>query len=532
MRRWNGWGDDTISMHLPGSSARFLEQLIGPGKPPRDAAWAQVIQQVPASRLPEHPLVTTDADERVRHARGQSLPDWIALRSGQIETFPDGVAYPQQSDDVAALLAWAQSVDACVIPYGGGTSVVGHINPLVGETPVLTVDMRRMNRLRAFDEVSQLATFEAGVIGPDLEAHLRARGYTMGHFPQSFEHSTLGGWIAARSSGTQSLGYGRIEQRFAGGRMVSPVGTLDLPTFPAAASGPDLREVALGSEGRMGVITEATVRISPLPAVEAFHAVFFPTWEQGVLAARTLLQAGLPLSMVRLSTPRETETNLMLAGHRRVIAALDRYLSLRGVGAEKCMMVLGFTGREALVEATRKEALAITGKCQGAHLGQALGRQWHKSRFRTPYLRNTLWQAGYAVDTLETATIWNNVPEMVAAIEAALCGGLAEQGERVHVFTHLSHLYRQGASIYTTYLYRLAPDPEANLARWQRLKTAASEAIVAHGGPISHQHGVGRDHMTWLPAEKGETGIAAIQAICAHFDPAGIMNPGKLVVQA
>lgn len=196
------------------------------------------------------------------------------------------------------------------------------------------------------------------------------------------------------------------------------------------------------------------------------------------------------------------------------------------------MMVLGFTGREALVEATRKEALAITGKCQGAHLGQALGRQWHKSRFRTPYLRNTLWQAGYAVDTLETATIWNNVPEMVAAIEAALSGGLAEQGERVHVFTHLSHLYRQGASIYTTYLYRLAPDPEANLARWQRLKTAASEAIVAHGGPISHQHGVGRDHMTWLPAEKGETGIAAIQAICAHFDPAGIMNPGKLVVQA
>lgn len=531
MRRWNGWGDDTISQRLPGSAARFLEQLVGKGNPPRDVTLAQVAAQVPASRLPEHPLVTTDAAERVRHARGQSLPDWIALRSGQIGVFPDGVASPRCEDDVAALLAWAGEIGAEVIPYGGGTSVVGHINPLAGERPTLTVDMRRMNRLRAFDEVSQLATFEAGVAGPDLEAHLRARGYTLGHFPQSFEYSTLGGWIATRSSGTQSLGYGRIEQRFAGGRMIAPVGALDLLVFPAAATGPDLREVVLGSEGRMGIITEATVRVNQLPEVEAFHAVFFPTWERGVAAARELLQSGLPLSMVRLSTPRETETNLMLAGHRRVIAALERYLALRGVGAEKCMLVLGFTGRAKLVETTRKEALAITARHQGQHLGQALGREWHKSRFRTPYLRNTLWQAGYAVDTLETATIWNNVPEMVTAIEGALCDGLAEEGEgeRVHVFTHLSHLYRHGASVYTTYLYRLASDPDESLARWRRLKTAASEAIVAHGGTISHQHGVGRDHMPYLPAEKGATGVAAIQAICAHFDPAGIMNPGKLV---
>jgi alkyldihydroxyacetonephosphate synthase len=529
MRRWNGWGDESIGQQLPGSAARFLEQLVGKGKPPRDVTLAQVVARVPSSRLPEHPLVTTEAAERVRHARGQSLPDWIALRSGQMDAFPDGVAYPQSEDDVVALLAWAGEIGAQVIPYGGGTSVVGHINPEVSEQPALTVDMRRMNRLRAFDEVSQLASFEAGVTGPDLEAHLRARGYTLGHFPQSFEYSTLGGWIATRSSGTQSLGYGRIEQRFAGGRMIAPVGALDLPVFPAAATGPDLREVVLGSEGRMGVITEATLRVAPLPAVEAFHAVFFPTWEQGVVAARELLQSGLPLSMVRLSTPRETETNLMLAGHRRVIAALERYLALRGIGAEKCMMVLGFTGRAPLMETTRKEALAITGRHQGQHLGQALGREWHKSRFRTPYLRNTLWQAGYAVDTLETATIWNNVPEMVAAIEAALCGGLAEEGERVHVFTHLSHLYRHGASVYTTYLYRLASDPEVSLARWLRLKTAASAAIVAHGGAISHQHGVGRDHLPYLPAEKGATGIAAIQAICAHFDPKSMMNPGKLV---
>jgi alkyldihydroxyacetonephosphate synthase len=377
--------------------------------------------------------------------------------------------------------------------------------------------------------MSQLATFGAGIRGPDVEALLRAHGATLGHYPQSWEYSTLGGWVATRSSGTQSLGYGRLEQRFAGGRLEAPAGPLELPVFPASAAGPDLRELVLGSEGRMGIVTEATVRIAPLSEVEAFHAVFFPTWEQGVSAARMLLQSGLPLSMVRLSTPRETETNLTLAGHRRVIAALERYLALRGVGAEKCMMVLGFTGRAALVETTRKEALALTARHQGQHLGQALGRAWHKSRFRTPYLRNTLWQAGYAIDTVETATIWNNVPEMVTAIEAALCDGLAEWDERVHVFTHLSHLYRHGASVYTTYLYRLAASPEESLARWQRLKAAASAAIVAHGGTISHQHGVGRDHLPYLSAEKGDAGIAAIQALCAHFDPAGIMNPGKLV---
>ncbi|HEU5349457.1 MAG TPA: FAD-binding oxidoreductase [Ktedonobacterales bacterium] len=529
MRRWNGWGDETISQHLPGSAARFLEQLLGKGKQPHDVTLAEVVQRVPATRLPEHPLVTTDAAERVRHARGQSLPDWIALRSGQVGVFPDGVAYPQHADDAAALIAWAQTVGAQVIPYGGGTSVVGHINPEACEKPVLTVDMSHMNRLRAFDEVSQLASFEAGVRGPDLEAHLRARGYTLGHFPQSFEYSTLGGWIATRSSGSQSLGYGRIEQRFAGGKMVSPVGIFDLPAFPASAAGPDLCALVLGSEGRLGIITEATMRVSPLPEVEAFHGIFFPSWEQGVSAARELLQSGLPLSLVRLSTPRETETNLMLAGHRGVIVALDRYLAFRGAGAEKCMMILGFAGHDALVEAVRKRAFALIGRYQGVHLGQALGRQWHRSRFRTPYLRNTLWEAGYAIDTLETATMWNSVPEMVTAIEVALCDGLAEQGERVHVFTHLSHLYRHGASIYTTYLYRLAASADDTLARWQRLKTAASEAIVAHGGTISHQHGVGRDHLPYLSAEKGAAGIAAIQAICAHFDPAGIMNPGKLV---
>lgn len=535
MKRWNGWGDDTISSPLPMAAAGFLRAVIGPGTPPRDATLAEITATVPASRLPAGgcttPLLTTDKAERVRHARGQSLPDWVALRGGRFDAFPDGVAYPMSDADVRELLRLAAECGAAVIPYGAGTSVVGHINPLPGATPVLTVDMSRMNRLRRFDEASQLATFGAGVAGPDLEARLRAFGYTLGHFPQSFEFSTLGGWVAARSSGQQSLGYGRIDQLFAGGRLETPRGTLDLPSFPASAAGPDLRQVALGSEGRLGIITAATVRVTPLPEREDFHAVFFPGWEQGVAAARRIVQARpAALSMLRLSTPIETATTLALAGHERLIGGLERLLVACGAGVEKCMLIAGFTGREATIHLSRADVLATVRAHSGVHMGRMLGRQWKKGRFRAPYLRNVLWELGYAVDTLETAVEWTQVPALVEAIDAALRGGLHEYGERVHAFTHLSHLYPHGSSIYTTYVFRLAPDPDETLSRWQHLKAAASAAIIAHGGTISHQHGVGADHLPFLEAEKGALGLDALRALCRSFDPGGMMNPGKLVL--
>ncbi len=529
MRRWNGWGDEAITYPLHGAPRRFLEELVGLGRPPCDATLAEVVAAVPPSRLPPHPLVSVDAEDRVRHARGQSLPDWIALRSGRIPAFPDGIAYPAIDAEVRELLHYAGQAGAYLIPYGGGTSVVGHVNALAGEAPILTVDLGRLNRLRRFDATSHLATFGAGVTGPDLEAQLRARDCTLGHFPQSFELSTLGGWIVTRSSGQQSLGYGRIERLFAGGRLEAPAATLDLPPFAASAAGPDLREVVLGSEGRLGVLTEVTVRVAPLPEAEAFHAAFFPDFESGLEAVREIMQARLPLSMLRLSTPLETQTTLALAGRERLIGALERLLALRGVGEDKCMVLLGFTGREALVKMARTEALGLAGRHGGVHVGRTFGKEWHKSRFRAPYLRNTLWALGYAIDTLETATDWANIPVMLEAIESALRDGLQDMGERVHVFTHLSHLYPWGSSIYTTYLYRIAPDPDETLYRWQVLKAAASQAIVAHGGTISHQHGVGTDHAPYLAREKGELGMAAIQDLCRRFDPTGIMNPGKLI---
>lgn len=529
MRRWNGWGDDTVTYPLHESALRFLRDRVGPGKPPSDAVFADVVAAVPPSRLPDHPLVSTDPADRLRHARGQSLPDWVALRSGRIAAFPDGVARPASGEQVRELLDYAMKAGTAVIPYGGGTSVVGHINPL-GDRPTLTVDLGRLNRLLRFDGEGHLATFGAGVVGPELEAQLRARGFTLGHFPQSFEYSTLGGWIATRSSGQQSLGYGRIERLFGGGVLEAPSGTLALPPFPASAAGPDLRELMLGSEGRLGILTEATVRISPLPEVEAFHAVFFPDWSSTLAATRAIVQARLPLSMLRASTPAETETTLALAGRERLIGLLEGLLALRKVAEGKCMLLLGFTGRKSVVKTARKEALGLTADHGGVHVGRTFGAEWHKSRFRTPYLRNTLWDLhGYAIDTLETALPWEGVPGMVTAIETALREALAHFGERGHIFTHLSHLYPHGASVYTTYLFRIAADPDETLTRWRAMKAAASEAIVARGGTISHQHGVGLDHAAYLPAEKGPLGMAALRAACAVFDPVGIMNPGKML---
>ncbi len=285
----------------------------------------------------------------------------------------------------------------------------------------------------------------------------------------------------------------------------------------------------LGSEGRLGFITEATLRISTLPEHEEFSGLFFPDFAAGQTAVREIVQARLPLSMLRLSTPVETETTLLLAGHERLISLMDQFLAVRGISEEKSLLLAGFTGTERIVNAARRAAMDIAKQYGGVHIGKQFGKQWRKSRFRTPYLRNTLWEQGYAVDTLETAVPWHRVDETLNAIENALAAALAPLDERVHIFSHLSHLYSSGASIYVTYLFRLAKDPQDTLCRWQSLKSAASEAIVARGGTISHQHGVGLDHKPYLAVEKGPLGIALINGAIGCTDPQNIMNPGKLI---
>jgi alkyldihydroxyacetonephosphate synthase len=388
--------------------------------------------------------------------------------------------------------------------------------------------MEKLNHLLDLDEISRIATFEAGVAGPYLEAQLKEQGYTLGHFPQSFEYSTLGGWIATRSSGQQSYHYGRIEQLFAGGHIETPQGELDIPPFPASAAGPDVREMILGSEGRLGIITHAKVRVRPTPEAEEFYGAFFPSWEQGCSAVRDIAQNNIPVSMLRLSNPQESATTLILSGKSWVDLA-DHGLRLVGQGDQRCLLIFGVTGTSKHVRQTRRAVKSISRQFGGLFVGTIVGHTWEKSRFLSPYLRNTLWAAGVAVDTLETALPWSQVAAASQAIPKAIIEAAQKFGEQVLVMTHLSHIYRDGASIYTTYLFRRTNDPDDVLERWSAMKAAASQEILAHGGTISHQHGVGTDHKPYLPAEKGRLGMAAIHSLCQTLDPNGIMNPGKLV---
>jgi alkyldihydroxyacetonephosphate synthase len=535
VRRWNGWGDESIAASLPPDAAAFMSEAVGPGMAPRDATLQEVCARIDRelpSRLAaagaRHPLVSVSAEDRLRSGVGQSLGDWIHLRFGDVGRLADGVAWPETGGQVRELLAWAQQHDVVLIPCGGATSVAGHLDAPSGNRPCLILDMRRMHALLELDETSQLARFQAGVTGPQLEAALRARGFMLGHFPQSFEYATLGGWIATRSSGQQSLRYGRIEQLFAGGTVETPRGTLAIPPFAASAAGPDLREWVLGSEGRIGVITEALVRVSRLPEQERFVGVFMPSWEAGVAAARTLSQTRVALSMLRLSNQVETMTTLRMAGHAAQIAWLERFLGWRGAGEQKCLLMLGLTGTRGQVEATWRQARSVLRAHGGVSTGTLLGSKWAEKRFTGVYLRNTLWDAGYAVDTMETSVPWSSSTSTMLAMEAAGREALARLGERCHAYTHLSHVYGTGSSVYSTFVFRVGADHATAWQRWTELKRAVSEAIVANGGTISHQHGVGRDHAPYLPAEKGTIGMSALKAAFDYFDPQGVLANDNL----
>lgn len=528
MRRWNGWGEDGDDYALGDDARAFLSERVGPGSAPKDASLEQVLAGVPPSRLSSDAVFDTTPRARVLHARGQSFPDWVALRSGRLGPCADGVALPSQHDEAAQALAAARKAGAIVVPYGGGTSVVGHLAIPVGDRPVVNISLERMNRLQTVDDKAWLGRFGAGTPGPQVEAQLRAHGFMLGHFPQSYPYSTLGGWVVTRSSGQQSLRYGRIEQMFAAGRVATPRGEWCVGGVPASSAGPDLREVLMGSEGRLGLLTEVSVRLRRLPEEESFHGVFFPNWEAAIDAVRSMVQADLPLSMLRLSNEVETETQLRLAGHPQLIRWLQRYLGMRGIDKGQCMLMLGVTGSLADCRRTRRDALAIAKRFRGVHVGRGMGKTWARNRFRGPLLRNALWELGYAADTVETCINWPKATGLMRAIEQAAHDALATQDERVHAFTHLSHVYRQGCSIYSTFVFRSAGDPDADLERWGRLKTRVSETIVAHGGTISHQHGVGADHAPYLAAEKGALGIDLLRAMTREFDPDGMMNPGKL----
>ena len=542
-RRIDGWGFLGESFPPPPAMLRWLTARLGPVAP-RATAGAAAANALPAPRvLPElgAPL-STDPEDRLRHARGRGFSDLIRLRSGRLPAAPDGVARPRDAGEVEALLTACARHGIRVVPWGGGTSVTGGVNALPAPWPALALDLEGLAGLRRLDLRSGLAVFGAGTLGPEVEAALAPHGLTLGHFPQSWELSTVGGWAATRSSGQESLGVGRIEDLVAGLEVVAPAGRLNLPAQPASAAGPDLRQLVLGSEGRLGVITEVTVRVRPRPAVRKVEALLVPGWEAGSEGVRALARSGIPLQMLRLSDPDETAVALSvgLAGHAWE-PLVRRWLRLRGVGVEPsefpggertggCLLLVGAAGGPDAAEDALGESRALLRRVLGrgaVSLGAGPGRRWLADRFRHPYLRDGLLDLGIATETLETAGPWSSLPGIYQAVRTALSGGLS--GEPVPVLCHVSHVYPDGASLYFTFFFRGVPDPDQEIARWAVLKRAATAALVEAGGTLSHHHGVGSWHAPWYPREAGEAGVCLVAAAARELDPAGILNPHVLL---
>ena len=542
--RWYGWGyvDTTYSFeNRPAAWAYFKETLALADETRTPPVNPETIQLRP-SRLDESTLadfreivgaeaVITDDPIRRAHSLGKSYRDLIQLRQGQIPNPTDAVLFPDNEDKILKVLALADEAGVAVIPFGGGTSVVGGVEPM-GARPALTLSLTRLNRVLSIDDMSQTVTAEAGILGPDLEAALNQRGFTLNHFPQSFEFSTLGGWIATRSAGQASTKYGKIEDMVVGVRMVTPRGLVETHNAPARATGPSLLQMLVGSEGAFGIITQATLRVRPLPKFQQECGWLFRDFHAGVEAVRAIMQTGLTPALARLSDEAETRTTFEMREGRAGWAGLKQKLSLAALARtggsfeRGALLLLRFEGDDecALHEAHHAQDIC---KAQGAFdLGAGPVRSWRRDRFHTPYLRDVLLDHGILVDTLETATEWNNVEALHGHINSAVSQAIAATGSKALVLTHLSHVYRDGASLYVTFLARSACGRE--LEQWQQIKDAATECIMQHGGALSHHHGVGYEHAKWMEQENSPAGIEALRAVKRALDPQMIMNPAKL----
>lgn len=549
--KWWGWGDPSKSFSLEGREAlvEFLKDRLGV---PMDPACLPVpLERV---RLGPCRLGSTALDRlersigreriscgfavRVEHAAGKSYRDLVRIRQGNAECAPDAVVYPSAEEDICACLEWASETDVAVVPFGGGTSVVGGVEALARQDQkgIVCLDLSRLNRVLLVDRLSRVARVQAGIRGPDLERALNREGFTLGHFPQSFEYSTAGGWVATRSAGQQSTLYGKIENMVLSLRMVHPGGILETLGVPARASGPDWNQIVAGSEGILGIISEIAFRIHPMPSERRSGAFFFRSFEKGVDACREILQCGLAPAVLRLSDGVETDFGMRLRpksagrGKRTIEEAGVWVLERMGYRREsRCLLILGFEGIRGAVSGPWKRAKEVCSDHGAFFLGSGPGELWYRERFEHPYLRDVLLDRGVLIDTLETSATWENLLPLYQAVGRTLEGSIAQTGVRGLVMAHLSHCYPCGSSLYFIFLARQAAGAE--LDQWWTIKKAASDCILEHGGTISHHHGVGVDHALWAEREQGASAMAGLKSLKSCFDPRGVLNPGKVLAE-
>lgn len=534
---WTAWADDRPA--IPPLAHRLLQRRLGRLTPDRAATLDAA--RLPASRVSDAALaalraavgpggaLSVEAADRARHAGGQALVDLLRRRSGDASAAPDVVVSLADPAATTRLFEVARQHRLAVIPWGGGTSVVGGLDPLSGpHGAVVAVDLSPMDRLLAVDTTSLTATFEPGIRTPAAEAALAGHGLTLGHLPQSYERASLGGYVVTRSAGQASSGVGRIDDLLVGARLVTPSGELTLPALPGSAAGPDLRRLVLGSEGTLGIITEVTLRVRRIPAERRYEAWMVPSWKRGHEALRSIAQDGRLPDVLRLSDPEETWLSMALGSTPRwQRRALRAYLSARRIRPRSAgLVVAGWEGDSGDIRHRRAVARRALRAVGGVPIGRRAGESWRRHRFAGPALRDALLDAGVAVETLETAALWSDLDDVDREVRRALTESLPG----CQIGCHVSHLYPTGASLYFTVLFRLDPDVERTVTAWSAAKAAVTDAIVSAGGTATHHHGVGTAHRpAALNDLGGPLGARILTAVKRELDPDQILNPGKLI---
>ncbi len=551
--RWWGWGDldkdfdlnerarlapylkESIGVDILSGKMRFTVPTLDDIELPLPRLESEAMQQLEGLLGKEN--ISTDKFDRVSHSMGKSYRDLIRNRLRRIDNPVDVVVWPRSEEEVVKLLALAAEKHIAVIPFGGGSSVVGGVEPQGADAfaGVITVDMGRINQVLELDAMSHIARIQAGAQGPYLEEQLNAKGFTLGHFPESWNHSALGGWIAARAAGRQSTGYGKIEEMMISVRMVTPTGTIVTRRIPATAAGPKLMDLLVGSEGTLGIITEASMKVRPLPSVFDYSGLLFKNFAAGVSCVREILQGEVRPTAIRISDEDETRlgqawrlTSGKVFKHKAEDFALG-LLEKRGYSLHNgAFMVLGVEGEKEEVEERKKKLVKVCRKMGGFYLGTGAGLHWYNGRYDNAYLRDKLINYGIMVDTLETASTWDNYLHVYGEVQKAMKDAIEARGVKGLVTCHLSHAYPHGASLYYIFISGMSATDEEG--QWVEVKKAASDAMMAAGATITHHHGLGYEHAPWLPDEVGREGLRALRALKQTLDPDGIMNPGKILL--
>jgi alkyldihydroxyacetonephosphate synthase len=547
--KWWGWGLEGVAFHhedKPGFAPFILEQLaldlhaVEPtGMPSFDnvtvaKSLATAVFTKSLSDIVGVSNVSTDKMERVVHAYGKSLRDLVRIRANQIERTPDVVVYPENEAEIQQIVDIAMAANAVLIPFGGGSNIGGSLEPLRTEKRVvISLDMGRMNRVLEIDSDAGLARIQAGALGPDLEEQLASKGWTIGHFPDSFTHSTLGGWIATRSSGMQSDKYGDIADITRGLRLVRPGGTVVIRPIPSASNGPSVREMILGSEGRLGIVTEAWVQVHRVPEKRDVYAYFFPNFETGLRAMQEISESDATPTITRVSDNMETRFSLATSkashGVTKFVSGtvLPAIFKSKGWNLDEiCLSFIGYEGSERHAKLQKNLVDAIVKKHNGMGVGKGPGILYDQKKFDTPYIRDFLLDRGAAGDVSESAAPWSKLLALHDGAVKAAHDAFDKIGAQGVIISHLSHSYHSGACLYFTFGFKFGKDA---LGDYDIVKSAIQQSFIENGGSISHHHGVGLEHAPWLEDDISAAGVGIMQGLFDSADPKGNFNPGKVI---